>query len=158
MLFFNIKIMRRPMKNLQDKSKWTPKGPGGRLRRLQSKVDILLNDRMPKTHFKRRKKNKKGLAGKALGALTGKIGNFFQRKKKVEEKKSELEESDTEDDKDKKKKNKKSKKKKKKKKKSKKNNNDKGGKTADEDLTADEGQDEGKHSEGKMEESKQSKK
>ena len=28
--------MRRPMKNLQDKSKWTPKGPGGRLRRLQA--------------------------------------------------------------------------------------------------------------------------
>jgi hypothetical protein len=102
---------RWPMKGLQDKSKWSNRGPGGRLRRLQSKVDALLNDRMPKTKFRKRKKKKAGLAGKALGALAGKMGSLFSRKKKVEEKVEEVVASEDEEKKHKKKKHKKKKKK-----------------------------------------------
>ena len=138
---------RWPMKNLQDKSKWNKKGPGGRLRRLQSKVDALLNDRMPKTKFKKRKKKKAGLAGKALGALAGKMGSFFHRsgKKKVEEKVEEVvaTSEDEEEKKKKKKKKKKKNKKEKKKKKHKHKKDDEGRKTADEgggESTADEGE------------------
>lgn len=148
---------RWPMKKLQDKSKWNPKGPGGRLRRLQSKVDLLLNDRMPKTHFKKRKKRKKGIAGKALNALAGKFGSLFHKKKetKVEE---ERPETNDEDEKEKKKKKKKKKDKKKKDKKKKEKEKGAGGrKTADEGTDTD-GDFEGKTGEGKMGESKISKK
>jgi len=154
---------RWPMKKLQDKSKWNPKGPGGRLRRLQSKVNLLLNDRMPKTKFKRRKKNKKNLAGKAAAAMLGKMTGFFTKKKaallETKEERPETDEEDVSGEKKKKKnkkkkkdKKKKDKEKKKKRKKDKKDKGDPGGKV-------DEGKrGEGKVDEGKMEESKRNKK
>ncbi len=70
------------MKKLQDKSKWKGRGPGGRLRRLQSMVDVLLADRMPKTKFKKRKKRKQGLLGKGIGAIGAGLGMFFSQKNK----------------------------------------------------------------------------
>ena len=146
-----------PMKKLQDKSKYNPKGPGGRLRRLQSKVTILLADRMPKTKFKRRKKNKKGLAGKALGALVGKMGNLFSRKKKtVKPVEEETPETDEDGGDEEERKRRKKEKKKKKKKKEKKKKREKG----EERKTADEGTDteESKVDEGKREESKSNRK
>ena len=57
-------------------------GPGGRLRRLQSKVDILLSSRMQKTKFKRRRKQKGGMMGKGLRVM----GNLFKKSRKKETK------------------------------------------------------------------------